>query len=86
MRLALCAAGLSLSLMLPAWAQEPAPQVEAAEPTRSEPRFDVSVDEAPARAFFAGLVVAWRVWKEPEPEVPFDSRYEPRSQLDPSPP
>lgn len=56
MRLALCAAGLSLSLMLPAWAQETAPQIEATVQTRSEPRFDVSVDEAPARAFFAGLV------------------------------
>jgi MSHA biogenesis protein MshL len=56
MRLALCAAGLSLSLMIPAWAQEAAPQVEAAVQTRGEPRFDVSVDEAPARAFFAGLV------------------------------
>jgi MSHA biogenesis protein MshL len=56
MRLALCAAGLSLSLMLPAWAQEAAPPVEATVQTRSEPRFDVSVDEAPARAFFAGLV------------------------------
>jgi MSHA biogenesis protein MshL len=58
-RQALCAAGLSLSLMLPALAQQAAPQLEAQPtvvPTRSEPRFDVSVDEAPARAFFAGLV------------------------------
>ncbi len=56
MKLALCAAGLSLSLMVPALAQEAAPQLEAVVQTRSEPRFDVSVDEAPARAFFAGLV------------------------------
>lgn len=56
MKLALCAAGLSLSLMLPAWAQQPTTQVEGSAQTRSEPRFDVSVDEAPARAFFAGLV------------------------------
>lgn len=54
---ALCAAGLSLSLVMPALAQQPAPQLEAPSvQTRSEPRFDVSVDEAPARAFFAGLV------------------------------
>lgn len=56
MRLALCAAWLSLSLMMPALAQEAAPQVEAPAQARSEPRFDVHVDEAPARAFFAGLV------------------------------
>jgi MSHA biogenesis protein MshL len=56
MRLALCAAGLSLTLMMPAFAQEATPQVEAPVQTRSEPRFDLSVDEAPARAFFAGLV------------------------------
>ena len=56
MRFALCAAGLALSLMMPASAQDAAPQVEAPVQTRSEPRFDVSVDEAPARAFFAGLV------------------------------
>jgi MSHA biogenesis protein MshL len=59
LRQALCAAGLSLSLVLPALAQQAAPQIEAQPtlaPTRSEPRFDVSVDEAPARAFFAGLV------------------------------
>src|SRR5688500_9096093 len=61
MRLArLCAAGLSLSLvMTPALAQEAAPQIEAQPATahtRGEPRFDVSVDEAPAQAFFAGLV------------------------------
>jgi MSHA biogenesis protein MshL len=56
MKFALCAAALSLNLMVPALAQEAAPQVEKPAQTRSEPRFDVSVDEAPARAFFSGLV------------------------------
>jgi MSHA biogenesis protein MshL len=56
MRLALCAAALSLSLIVPARAQQAAPEVEAPVQARGEPRFDVRVDEAPARAFFAGLV------------------------------
>lgn len=56
MRLALCSAALSLSLIMPAWAQDTAPPAGASVQTRSEPRFDVNVDEAPARAFFAGLV------------------------------
>lgn len=52
----LCVVGFSLGMLAPAIAQETAPAVEVAKPAYSEPRFDINVDGAPARAFFAGLV------------------------------